>query len=150
MEKANMEKTSTVSQTEITVFYDGLCQLCSREINHYKKMDGASNISFVDITEVGFDAAAEGLDPVKVHQSLHVKDRTGRIYLGVDAFIQIWSQLTKLRKVVPVASFLPVKKFLESGYFLFAKVRPLLPRKQCADSPYCEVNVARDPMKKPS
>lgn len=135
-----MEKANKVSQTEITVFYDGLCQLCSREISHYKKMSGADNISFVDITSAGFDAAAEGLDPIKVHQSLHVKDRQGRTFVGVDAFIQIWSQLTKLKKVVPVASFWPVKKILDSGYYLFAKVRPLLPRKECADSPYCEVH----------
>lgn len=132
----NIDKTS---HPGISVYYDGLCHLCSREIEHYKKMRGAHNIAFVDITTPGFHAEEEGLDPHKVHQSLHVKDTNGQIAVGVDAFIVIWSQLESLKKIVPVASFGPVKKTLEVGYFLFAKVRPLLPRKSCADSPYCEL-----------
>jgi predicted DCC family thiol-disulfide oxidoreductase YuxK len=134
-----MQKTQNMSQSGITVYYDGLCQLCSREIEHYKKMDGACDILFVDITAAGFDAKAEELDPHKIHQSLHVRDADGQIHTGVDAFIMIWSQLNSLKRIVPLASFGPVKKTLEAGYFLFAKVRPLLPRKNCSDSPYCEV-----------
>lgn len=134
-----MQKAKNMSQSGITVYYDGLCQLCSREIEHYKKMDGASKISFVDITSSEFDAATEDLDPHKIHQSLHVRDTNGKIHIGVEAFIVIWSQLNSLKKIVPLASFVPVKKMLEAGYFLFAKVRPLLPRKKCSDSPYCEV-----------
>lgn len=134
-----MQTDHNTSQSGITVYYDGLCQLCSREINHYKKMDGAHNIAFVDITSVGFSAEAESLDPLKVHQSLHVRDAQGKVHVGVEAFIAIWSQLNSLKKIVPLASFGPIKKVLEAGYFLFAKVRPLLPRKQCSESPYCEV-----------
>jgi len=134
-----MLKTKYMSQSGITVYYDGLCQLCSREIEHYKKMDGASNILFVDITSSGFEAEAEGLDPHKIHQSLHVRDANGQIHIGVEAFIVIWSQLNSLKKIAPLASFGPVKRTLEAGYFLFAKIRPLLPRKKCSDSPYCEV-----------
>lgn len=134
-----MQKANNSSQSEITVYYDGLCQLCSREIEHYMTMKGAHNIAFVDITAVGFSAEAEGLDPHKVHQSLHVRDANGKTYIGVEAFIVIWSQLNSLKKLAPLASFGPVKKVLEAGYFLFAKVRPLLPRKKCSDSPYCEV-----------
>lgn len=132
-----MEKTS---QFEITVYYDGLCQLCSREIDHYKGMNGAERISFVDITSSRFDALAEGLDPRKIHESLHVRSSDGQVHVGVDAFIEIWSQLNNLKKIAPLASIAPIKKTLEAGYFVFAKVRPLLPRKKCADSPYCEVN----------
>ena len=135
-----MKKTKNASRSEITVYYDGLCQLCSREIDHYRTMNGAERISFIDITSAGFDALAEGLDPRKIHESLHVRSSDGQVHVGVDAFIRIWSQLTTLKKFVPLASFGPIKKSLEAGYFLFTKVRPLLPRKKCADSPYCEVN----------
>ncbi|WP_291515940.1 DUF393 domain-containing protein [Bdellovibrio sp. ArHS] len=134
-----MQKARDMSQYEIAVYYDGLCHLCSREIEHYKKMKGANNIWFVDITSSDFNAATEGLDPHKIHQSLHVKDKDGQVYLGVDAFIMIWTQLNSLKKVASVASFKPVKRLLQTGYFLFAKIRPLLPRKNCSDSPYCEV-----------
>lgn len=132
-------QASQTSHSEITLYYDGLCQLCSREIEHYRKMSGADHIIFVDITAANFDAVAEGLDPHKIHQSLHVKDAQGKTYLGVEAFIMVWSQLDSLKKIVPVVSLKPVKKVLEAGYFVFAKVRPLLPRKKCSDSPYCEL-----------
>ncbi len=135
-----MDQSKKMSHSGIKVYYDGLCHLCSREIEHYKTMKGAEGILFVDITSSGFDVAAEGLDPHRIHKSLHVRDEKGNISTGVEAFIVIWSQLHRLKKIVPVASFTPIKRTLEAGYFLFAKVRPLLPRKKCADSPYCEVN----------
>ncbi|ASD64602.1 thiol-disulfide oxidoreductase DCC family protein [Bdellovibrio bacteriovorus] len=133
-----MEKLKSASQSGITVYYDGLCHLCSREITHYKKLKGADRITFIDITSSDFDAISEGLDPYKIHKSLHVRDSEGHIVTGVEAFIVIWTQLESLKKIVPLASFGPVKKTLEAGYFLFAKVRPLLPRKECSDSPYCQ------------
>ncbi|AHZ86164.1 DUF393 domain-containing protein [Bdellovibrio bacteriovorus] len=133
-----MEKPKSTSHSGITVYYDGLCQLCSREIAHYRKLEGAENIAFVDITSSGFDANTEGLDPHKIHKSLHVRDSEGQIFTGVEAFIVIWTQLRSLKKIVPFVSFAPVKKTLEAGYFLFAKIRPLLPRKKCSDSPYCK------------
>ncbi|MFV8259539.1 thiol-disulfide oxidoreductase DCC family protein [Bdellovibrio bacteriovorus] len=134
-----MEKQKSTSQSGITVYYDGLCQLCSREIAHYRKLKGADRIAFIDITSSDFDAISEGLDPHKIHKSLHVRDSEGKIVTGVEAFIVIWSQLESLKQIVPLASFAPVKKTLEAGYLLFAKVRPLLPRKKCSDSPYCQL-----------
>jgi predicted DCC family thiol-disulfide oxidoreductase YuxK len=124
----------------VTVFYDGLCHLCSREIDHYRTLKGAERIHFLDITSSAFNAAKEGLDPVKVHESMHVRGKDGKLHLGVDAFICIWGELPALRFLVPIAKFLPVHLLLQAFYFAFAKVRPLLPRKQCEDSPYCEIH----------
>ena len=76
---------------------------------------------------------------MKIHQHIHVRDAEGRLHLGVDGFFIIWSQFKLLKKLVPVASLWPIKKTLEGGYFLFTKVRLYLPRKSCADSPYCEI-----------
>ena len=35
----------------ITVFYDGKCGLCSKEINHYRKVAPSGIFSWQDITE---------------------------------------------------------------------------------------------------
>lgn len=134
-----MEKSEKESQFKISVFYDGLCQLCSREIDHYRKMRGAEQIQFVDITASDFNAEALGLDPLEVHRNLHAKDAGGKLYVGVDSFILIWSHLEALKRVACVAKWFPVKKSLDFGYAAFTRVRPLLPRKKCADSPYCEL-----------
>ena len=63
---------------KVTVFYDGLCILCSREIDHYRKSRGADLITFVDICAPGFDPAENGLDPKAVHKVMHVRRQVGR------------------------------------------------------------------------
>lgn len=45
---------AAISKT-LSVYFDGLCPLCSREIGHYRKAVGNENISFVDITHVDFN-----------------------------------------------------------------------------------------------
>lgn len=127
------------SDKKITVFYDGLCHLCSREINHYKKMRGCENINFTDITSAEFDAKVEKLDPFAIHQTLHARDRDGKVKTGVDVFILIWSELPALKFLVPIAKTKPIYYVMTLFYSVFAKIRPMLPRKSCEDSPYCEV-----------
>jgi predicted DCC family thiol-disulfide oxidoreductase YuxK len=126
---------------KLNVYFDGLCHLCSREINHYRSMKGAENINFIDITSPNFDATQEGLDPIEIHKNMHVRDRQGRLHLGVDAFIWIWNELPALRFLVPIARVAPIHLVLKICYSVFAKVRPLLPRKSCEDSPYCETHI---------
>ncbi|MFN8792525.1 MAG: thiol-disulfide oxidoreductase DCC family protein [Bdellovibrionales bacterium] len=125
------------SPRRTTVFYDGLCHLCSREINHYRRMKGSDHLDFVDITLADFQANVWGLEPHKVHQHLHVVDSQGRLHTGVAAFIAIWTELPGLRWLVPLASSKPLRWVLDVGYSIFAKIRPLLPRKSCEASPYC-------------
>ena len=132
---------------EATVYYDGLCRVCSFEINHYRTMRGAETISFVDITSSDFDAAKEQLDPLKIHEEIHAKDSAGRMHLGVDAFILIWSKLPALVWLSRIAKGGTMNSLLRLGYRGFVKIRPYLPRKSCEDSPYCAVEKATEKMK---
>lgn len=123
-----------------TIYFDGLCPLCSREIDHYRRRRGAENLAFVDIFAPGFDAQAEGLDPVAIHQNLHVRRADGSLVCGVDAFIAIWSQLPAYGGLARLAQLTVVRPVLVAGYAVFARVRPWLPRRQaaaCAASPAC-------------
>lgn len=129
-----------MTSQNIKVYYDGLCHFCSREIDHYKKLKGAENLQFIDITNAAFDPVAENLDPHEVHKSLHVRDVKGQLHVGVDAFIRIWSELAGFKRLVPIAKARPVYAVLKFFYAGFAKIRPLLPRKSCDTSPYCEVH----------
>lgn len=124
---------------KVRVYFDGLCHLCSREINHYRGLRGAENLQFIDITSTMFDAKKENLDPREIHKNMHVKDRDGRLHVGVDAFICLWKELPALRFLGPLAKQQPIYGFLKILYAAFARVRPLLPRKSCEDSPYCEL-----------
>ena len=42
---------------DITVYYDGKCPLCRREINIYKSLSGSTDVSYIDIEAVNFDYA---------------------------------------------------------------------------------------------
>ncbi len=79
----------------IQVFFDGACPLCSREIRHYDKLDREDHIQWVDIAAPTFNAPDYGLDPVRVNQAMHARSPDGTIYVGVEAFMQIWRALPK-------------------------------------------------------
>ena len=116
----------------LRVYYDGLCPLCSREIDHYRARDLARAIQWVDITAEGFDAASEGLDPARVQRYFHVRDAAGKLYVGVDAFIQIWATIPSLHYLKTIASLPGAHLAMRAGYAAFARIRPWLPRRSRA------------------
>jgi predicted DCC family thiol-disulfide oxidoreductase YuxK len=124
------------------VYFDGLCMACSAEINHYRKLEGAEHFDFVDITANGFEPAAHGLDPHKVHKVMHVRDREGVLHEGVEAFRTIWKELPRYHFLWRLSDSPAVRPVLELGYRAFVVARPYLPRRKaldCSASPYCEV-----------
>lgn len=125
----------------LTIYYDGACQVCSREIALYQKAKGHENLGFVDICAAGFDALKEGLDPLEVHRSFHVRAADGTVYQGVPAFIAIWKVLPGFHWLAGCTQIPGVIPALNLGYWAFTKIRPYLPRKKfaCDGSPYCEI-----------
>lgn len=134
--------SSNKQASQISVYYDGLCKVCSFEIEHYKKQKGAESIQFVDITSPRFDAAAEGLDPFLVHKYLHARTETGEIISGVETFRLIWKYLPKYDWAYRLSSYSFLRAGLEAFYQVFVVARPYLPRKKdlCSESPYCEIH----------
>lgn len=125
---------------KITIYYDGLCRLCSAEISHYMKNPFSSRIRFVDITSPLFDASLEGVDPVMVHKVMHVRDVNNVVIQGADAFIEIWKTLPSYNFLGKVVSLPVLIQLFRLFYSVFAFVRPFLPRKKqmCANSPFCD------------
>lgn len=138
-------KTSLASQVSQkgTIYYDGLCILCSREIDHYRRQVGAENFNFVDITAPDFSAEDHHVDPFEVHKIMHVKGVDGKLYTKVDAFIEIWSHLPKYQLLSKFAKQPWLRPLLDMGYLGFSKVRPFLPKRKtgCDTSPYCETKI---------
>lgn len=124
------------------IYYDGLCILCSKEIEHYKKQQGSDKFDFIDICDPVFNPSEHGVDPFQVHKIFHVKKSNGVLLTGVEAFRFIWSQLPRYQRLYAMTDNIFAKKVLNFGYDLFIKIRPLLPRKKsdCSASPYCEIN----------
>jgi predicted DCC family thiol-disulfide oxidoreductase YuxK len=123
------------------IYFDGLCLVCATEINHYRKLPGSDQFSFVDITAAGFKAEDHGIDPKLVHKVMHVRDTGGSLHQGVDAFRAIWRELPRYQFLYHLSENRAVRSVLNFGYKTFVIVRPYLPRKKadCSSSPYCEV-----------
>ena len=128
--------------SKIQIYYDGLCHLCSREIDHYRKVKGSENLEFVDITADGFNAQDHGLDPKAVHQVMHVRDTNGQVATAVEAFLVIWRALPSYQWAARLVALWPVKGVALVGYHAFARIRPYLPKrkrgKMCSLSPHCD------------
>jgi len=82
------------SFSRLTVFFDGECAVCSDEIARFARLDHHGRLNLVDIGKPAFNPISYGrkLEDFKVH--LHVQDREGNFYTGVEAFTMIWHALS--------------------------------------------------------
>jgi len=93
----------------ISVFFDGKCNLCSKEINYYQRIAPKNTFNWVDITK-----NPDELDRFEIKLSdglrlMHVADSNGNISTGVDAFIIMWKQI-KYWKFLGLFVSLPIIK----------------------------------------
>jgi predicted DCC family thiol-disulfide oxidoreductase YuxK len=107
----------------ISVFFDGKCNLCSKEINYYQRIAPKNTFNWVDITKTPGE-----LDKFEIKLSdglrlMHVADSRGNIFTGVDAFIIMWKQI-KYWKFLGLFVSLPiVKQIAKLLYQYFADWR---------------------------
>ena len=107
----------------ITVFYDGKCGLCSKEINHYRKIAPNGIFDWQDITKSTDDLKKEGISLPQGLKLLHAKDDNGQLHVGVDAFILIWKQLKLWRILAAVVAFPIIRQTTNIAYRAFADWR---------------------------
>jgi predicted DCC family thiol-disulfide oxidoreductase YuxK len=105
-----------------TVYFDGACPVCRREIAHYRRLRGADAIAWVDAASC--DATAlPGLDRSVVLSRFHVQEADGTLASGAAAFVAIWRRLPAFAWLAVLASYRPVLELLDAGYAVFVHVR---------------------------
>ena len=112
----------------LTVFYDGACGVCSKEMRHYRKV-ADQQVRFVDIAAVDFSAGSYGRSDADFQRELHVCDADGHFYTGVEAFRKLWDALpSPFYPLLSSTVGLPgVNLVARTGYSIFARYRHLLP-----------------------
>lgn len=115
-------------RTPLTVFYDGACGVCSREIRHYRSI-ADQRVRFVDIAAADFAAEAHGVSAAEFQAQLHVQEADGRFFTGVEAFRRLWQVLpSPFYPLLAAFVGLPgVHLAARAGYAVFARCRHLLP-----------------------
>lgn len=111
------------SKNMITVFFDGKCGLCSKEINYYRKIAPDGIFIWHDITKSADDLKANGISLSQGLKLLHTKDIDGKFYVGVDSFILIWKQLKRWRLLAIFVSLPIIKQIINFAYKIFANWR---------------------------
>jgi len=107
----------------ITVFYDGKCNLCSKEINHYKEISPEGVFNWQDITISDNELKNANISLVEGLKILHAMDENGQIHKGVDASILMWKALGKWRFLAYVISLPLVYQVTKLAYRIFAHYR---------------------------
>lgn len=105
------------------VFYDGACPLCRREMAHYRRLDRAERLRWVDAVDEPETLAMHALSLEDAMAELHVLDGSGRWQRGVDAFLIIWQQLPAYRWLAKIVTVLGLRHPLGFAYRHFAAWR---------------------------
>ncbi|KQM98765.1 MULTISPECIES: thiol-disulfide oxidoreductase DCC family protein [unclassified Sphingomonas] len=109
--------------SRVTVWHDGNCPLCRREIALMRRLDRRGRIEFVDAT----GPADCPVDRAELLARFHARE-DGRMLSGAAAFAAMWRAIPLLRPLGLLARYRPVLAALEYGYRRFLIVRPRLQR----------------------
>jgi predicted DCC family thiol-disulfide oxidoreductase YuxK len=96
------------------VYYNGSCNICNAEINHYKKK--LSNIDYVDISK-NLDKNISHLTKKKLFRRMHIFNE-GKLISGSESFLILWSKF-KYWKILSKILCLPL---LRQMWFLLYEV----------------------------
>jgi len=108
------------STNQITVWYDGACPLCIREIALMRKLDRRRAITFMDIS---VPTASCPIDRQLMLDRFHAAE-DGQLLSGAAAFAAMWRAIPLLRPIGLIARVPGVLAILEVLYLQFLKVRP--------------------------
>lgn len=118
-----MRSTDTPSADSLTVYYDGACPVCSREIAMYQRQPGAEACRWVDAATCAPEALGPDLTRDAALARFHVRRADGTLADGMGGFALLWRTLPRTAWLGRVASFGPVPRLLDAAYAVFLRLR---------------------------
>jgi len=122
-----------------TMFFDGACPLCSREVNMIRRRDKNSKIRFIDTASADFDPKNYGIstDPNRL---IHGMMADGKIVIGVEVFRQVYKEIG-LGWLLAPTGWPILRPVFDAAYRVFARYRIPIGKmfgRNC-DSGSCEI-----------
>ncbi|MFM7007725.1 MAG: thiol-disulfide oxidoreductase DCC family protein [Betaproteobacteria bacterium] len=111
---------------ELTIYYDGSCPICRREIALYRRLHGADRLLWMDVS-VGLPLG-EGISCESAMRRFHVRDAQGKLFSGGAAFARLWRSLPAWCVLGWIFLWPPMSWFLEGAYRVFLPLRPSIQR----------------------
>ena len=109
----------------LTVYYDGACPVCSREIAHYRQQPGAQACQWVDAAHCAPDVLGADLPRAQALGRFHVRLADGRLVDGAAGFGALWQVMPGWRWLGRLVQWAPVRPVAALAYALFLRLRPL-------------------------
>lgn len=110
----------------LTVYYDGACPLCRREVGFYRKLRGAERIDWIDVSVCADDLLPSGTTRRALLKRFHVRLANGALRSGAAGFVEIWARITLFKPLALLAAVPGMARLLEAGYLGFLRLRPRL------------------------
>jgi predicted DCC family thiol-disulfide oxidoreductase YuxK len=98
------------------IYFDSGCPVCARGAAHWQRRDWARRTAWVDLMDEPDALAAEGVSFGAAMETLHVRDRSGRLVVGGDAFLELWDQLPGWRFISGVIRALRLERAFDRAY----------------------------------
>lgn len=108
--------------TGLTVWHDGACPLCRREIALMRRLDRRKAITFIDASEATTECP---IDRSALLARFHARE-DGQMLGGAAAFGAMWRAIPALRPLGLAARNPVVLAVLERSYRGFLRIRPVL------------------------
>ena len=123
-----ISEVSPYSSPDLTVFYDGSCPLCRREIAFYRRRDTSGRIRWTDVSTCSSEALPEDLSCGDALARFHVQRSDGALISGAGAFAELWLNTPGFRWVGCMARLTVIQWLLNHAYSIFLGWRPALQR----------------------
>ncbi|MCB1935802.1 MAG: DUF393 domain-containing protein [Nitrosomonas sp.] len=107
------------------VYYNSACPVCKAGIEKQRSLMencGIKDIDWVDVHTQPETATETPSSLEQIRERLHIKDESGQIRIGADAFIFLWLRTPKLRWLGKISQFPVIKPIFQLSYNLFAKL----------------------------
>jgi predicted DCC family thiol-disulfide oxidoreductase YuxK len=110
----------------VTVWFDGDCPLCRREIALMRGLDRDQAVKFIDLAVEEPGVASPAGDRCAMLARLHAQEPGQPIVSGAAAFAAMWRAIPLLRPLGQLARRRAVLWLLERLYIGFLRIRPIL------------------------
>lgn len=100
---------------KITVFFDGACPICVREVKRWRNAPFSCPVEWFDITGQEEALQARGIDPRRAMLQLHIQTESGQTFVSIDSYALLLKQLPRWRWLGVLMSLPVVRPLL--GWF---------------------------------
>ena len=124
---AEPDQPQISSMTKVTLFFDGACPLCRREIALMKKLDRRRMLAFEDVADADAPVSCP-IDRRELLAKFHARLPSGEIVSGARAFCEAYGVMPYLGWTKSLGRFLPSRWLLDQLYLGFLRIRPSIQR----------------------